>query len=79
MSEIFTILSSSSTDLVHMADYAGRTPLHYAVFNQAPGQIRMMQTLLMYGANINCTDENKRTPLHFAAMEGRTNLIPLLV
>ena len=33
----------------------------------------------MYGANINCLDENRRTPLHFAAMEGRSNIIPLLV
>ena len=39
----------------------------------------MIQTLLMYGANINCIDENRRTPLHFAAMEGRSSIIPLLV
>jgi ankyrin repeat protein len=62
-----------------MADHAGRSPLHYAVFNNYPGQIRMIQQLLMYGANINCLDENRRTPLHFAAMEGRSNIIPLLV
>ena len=77
--EIFTILSGDSTDLVHMPDYSGRTPLHYAIFNSFPGQIRMIQSLLMYGANINCIDENRRTPLHFAAMEGRSSIIPLLV
>ena len=33
----------------------------------------------MLGANINCIDENRRTPLHFAAMEGISNIIPLLV
>ena len=77
--EIFTILSGDSSDLIHMTDHAGRTPLHYAVFNQFPGQVRMIQTLLMYGANINCIDENRRTPLHFAAMEGRSSIIPLLV
>lgn len=40
--EIFAILSSETGDLVHMPDHAGRTPLHYAVFNQGPGQIRMI-------------------------------------
>ena len=39
----------------------------------------MIQTLLTFGANINCIDENRRTPLHFAAMEGISNIIPLLV
>ena len=31
--EIFAVLSGEAGDLVHMPDYAGRTPLHYAVFN----------------------------------------------
>ena len=40
--EIITILSSESTDLVHMPDHSGRTPLHYAIFNTFPGQIKMI-------------------------------------
>ena len=32
-----TILAGESTDLVHMADHSGRTPLHYAIYNQGAG------------------------------------------
>ena len=41
--EIITVLSSDSTDLVHMTDHSGRTPLHYAVFNSFHGQIKLIQ------------------------------------
>ena len=39
----------------------------------------MVTKLLSLGANINCIDENRRTPLHFAAMEGYAKIIPILV
>ena len=33
----------------------------------------------MYGSNINCLDRDRRTPLHYSAMEGRSKLIPALL
>ena len=77
--EVIAILSGASTDLVHMTDHAGRSPLHYAVFNTFSGQIKMIQQLLVLGANINAVDADRRTPLHYAAMEGKSTVIPLLV
>ena len=40
--EIMAILSGSTTDLVHMEDHAGRTPLHYAVMNEFIGQVNVL-------------------------------------
>lgn len=31
--ELVTVLCQQHTDLVHMKDHTGRTPLHYAIFN----------------------------------------------
>ena len=39
----------------------------------------MIEMLLRTGANINAIDQDKKTPLHYAASEGRAQIIPLLV
>lgn len=62
-----------------MKDHAGRTPLHYAVFNTMPRQLEMAVKLLNLGADVNALDLDKRTPLHHAAEAGKARLIPLLV
>lgn len=54
-----------------MKDHTGRTPLHYAVFNSQHDQNKIIEKLLLLGANINAIDVDKRTPLHFAAESGK--------
>ena len=34
--ELMAVLTSKGQDLVHMKDHTGRTPLHYAIYNQQP-------------------------------------------
>lgn len=50
--DIVTRLTQQSTDIVHITDHGGRTPLHHAVFMEA-NQVRLISQLLDYGANIN--------------------------
>ena len=76
---LMTILSKDSMDLVHMTDHTGRTPLHYAVFADVAKQVKVVEQLIMLGANVNAADQERRTPLHTAAEEGKANLIPLLI
>jgi ankyrin repeat protein len=62
-----------------MKDHSGRTPLHYAIYNGCNGQIKILEKLLLLGADINAVDESRKTPLHFAAEAGKASIIPLLV
>lgn len=77
--EQIVTLCSDSTDLVHMKDHTGRTPLHYAVFNNCMHQTKVIQKLLQLGSNINAIDQDKKSPLHFAAEAGKASVIPLLI
>lgn len=62
-----------------MKDHTGRTPLHYAVFNQQPDQNKILIRLIQYGANINALDVDNRTPLHFASESGKGKVCQLLI
>jgi ankyrin repeat protein len=77
--ELITVLCQKDADLIHMKDHTGRTPLHYSIFNEQPDQTKVIQRLLHYGANIDCLDEDRRTPLHFAAETGRAKACTLLI
>lgn len=44
--ELMSILVRKNTDLVHMKDHTGRTPLHYAIFNQQADQNKIIEKLL---------------------------------
>ncbi len=52
------------------------TALHFAV---AEGQIKMVQALVQFDANVNAVDEEGWTPLHFAAYFGRSQLTAFLI
>ncbi len=73
------LLTQRGKDLVHMKDHTGRTPLHYAVFNQQPDQSKILLMLINYGANLNALDVDGRTPLHFAAESGKGKVCQLLM
>lgn len=39
----------------------------------------MVLKLLNLGADVNCFDNDRRTPLHHAAESGKARVIPILV
>mmetsp|Transcript_5802 Transcript_5802/g.9264 ORF Transcript_5802/g.9264 Transcript_5802/m.9264 type:complete len:123 (+) Transcript_5802:949-1317(+) len=61
-----------------MKDHAGRTALHHAVFMEN-NQVLMIAKLLDYGADVNCLDSDRRTPLHHASESGKSRIIPVLI
>lgn len=58
----------ANPSLAHALDRKLKTPLHKAVTYK---QIKAMELLLSYGADINSRDITGMTPLHVAAMLGR--------
>jgi ankyrin repeat protein len=77
--ELITILTKSGQELLHMKDFSGRTALHYAVYNSCTGQLKIIEKLLVLGANVNAVDDSRKGPLHFAAEAGKASVIPILV
>jgi len=77
--ELTMILCYKNTDLIHMKDHTGRTPLHYAIFNQQPDQNKILQKLIQLGSNLNALDVDNRTPLHFASEAGKGKVCQLLI
>lgn len=51
-------------DLLNERDDFGCTPLHYA---SKEGRLNAIDDLLRLGAQINPKDNEKKSPLHFAA------------
>lgn len=55
---------------------AGLTALHQSAID---GNLECAKTLVSNGANVNCTDCEKWTPLHAAAMTGHVELVQFLL
>ncbi len=73
------LIIEKEKSLIFSQDTYGRTPLHYVVFNSNSFQVEMAKMLINNGSNINCLDEEKMTPLHFAAENGKGKIIPILM
>lgn len=62
--------------LLETKDSEGKTALHVAAHI---GDTETIRTLLLQGANVNCTDIDSWTPLHFAAAQGHIPAIEMLI
>lgn len=76
--DLFTLLTEHNNDIIHMKDHAGRYPLHHAVFMEN-NQILMIVKLIGYGAEVNCLDNDRRTPLHHAAEANKPKACKILI
>ncbi|KAK2714601.1 hypothetical protein QYM36_008976 [Artemia franciscana] len=62
--------------IVNIATVNGLTPPHFAVKSC---QVKIVVTLLKYGASIFAKDEENTTPLHYAAYDGYKAIAELLI
>jgi len=67
----------SRPDIVKIRDKDFRTPLHYAIQYLNDKEIAI--SLIISGANVNAIDRKKSTPLHLAALCGRTEVMEMLI
>jgi ankyrin repeat protein len=67
-----TAIDETIKPLVNAKDSCGRTPLHYAIANNASKSIKW---LLEEGANINVVDNDGFSCLHFAVSSGDLQLV----
>jgi ankyrin repeat protein len=58
------------------ADVNGNTPLMFAC--QRGASAELVKVLLQHGANPNCRDKERVTPMHMAALSGNAEIIRLL-
>ncbi len=73
------LILDKEKSLIYSKDTYGRTPLHYAIFNNTMFQTEMIKMLIDYGCDINCLDDEKMTPLHFASENAKNKIIPILM
>ncbi|RWS03952.1 serine/threonine-protein phosphatase 6 regulatory ankyrin repeat subunit A-like protein [Dinothrombium tinctorium] len=62
--------------LINACDKAGRTPLHLAA---KFGRLNRVLDLIRYGADVNATDKQLLTALHYAARGGHSPVIETLI
>lgn len=77
--EDVTALGAVTRDEANLTDSDGRTPLMHAVLADGADP-RVVAVLLDRGTNVNAADSDQKwTALHFAAREGREELVRLLL
>ena len=75
--EIVEFLLNSNQISVNTTNNDQRTPLMFACFDG--GHLDNMKTLIQYGADINATDINGSTLLHFASRYAEQEIVELLL
>ena len=78
LASVSHFIDEHEENIVNQADYFGETPLHLAS-NGATGHVTIAATLIAAGANVNVTNINGNTPLHFAAEDGHASIVSLLI
>lgn len=76
---VLSILVQHEPDLILISDNYGRTPLHYAIWNNTAKELEIIRFLLENGAEVDALDCERRTALHYAAEGARAKAIPLLL
>ncbi len=71
--DLFDIIMVYKTS-IHTADIYGAYPIHYAAQlcgdENANNGLEILKKLIEYNADINCLDEQKRTPFIWATSAG---------
>ena len=73
--EIMTLISESVQDL-ELGDCSGRTLLWHASFCN---RVKLVEWLVISGANVNTQDENDFSALHIATQEKHTEMVLYLL
>lgn len=66
-------------EMINCSDSNGLYPIHYCVFNNSISQIQILQMLFDFGVDINSLDNDQRTPLHYAALHGKSRAVHFLM
>ncbi|UZP39432.1 hypothetical protein NXS19_007248 [Fusarium pseudograminearum] len=77
LEEIGTMKGEDSSCLINWMDSCGSTPLHYAA--RQKGSVRIMEDLLVHGADIHARDAKGNTCLMLAAVFGSLEEVELLL
>jgi Ca2+-binding EF-hand superfamily protein len=78
-SETAAAIVANDPEVVHITDHAGRTGLHYAVFNSNSNQVDLIRTLIDAGSSLEAQDNSMKTPLAYACEGGKVRCIPILL
>ena len=76
---IVAALLAHDADVEGPADFRGATPLHLAACRTPPASEEVIRTLLVSSADPRSVDQNRWTPLHYAALHGHACVLPQLL
>ncbi|KAL4487131.1 hypothetical protein ABPG72_001583 [Tetrahymena utriculariae] len=77
--KIIVLFIGICPEIIEAQDINQLTGLHYSILNSSLKQIDIVRTLIEFGANVNSRDKEGKTPLYYAAEQGRTRVIPILM
>ncbi|EAR84800.2 EF hand protein (macronuclear) [Tetrahymena thermophila SB210] len=77
--KIIVLFIGICPEIIESQDINQLTGLHYSILNSSLKQIDIVRTLIEFGAKVNSRDKEGKTPLYYAAEQGRTRVIPILM